>query len=141
MDDVTILRILFCGLIVSAWLNILTTWLWRRRLKAQCHAMANFYAELATNRRADAAIWETSARNTPLPSETRRRAIGLAFNAMGNASALEDVANDIRRVFVDGKPLDSRHVIAPDEPTPESTPTPARKPRQTVVFTSKGGDA
>lgn len=141
MDDVTILRILFCGFIVSAWLNILTTWLWRRQLKGQYHAMARLYIEVAKNRRADAAAWEVSVRDKSLSARERQIAYGQSFIALGNAMALEDVAKDIRRVFVDGKPLDSRHVIAPDEPTPESTPTQERKPRQTVVFTSKGGDA
>jgi hypothetical protein len=127
---------LFWLMVVASWINLASSWLFRRRLKAQHKMMVELYRELAKRRRDDAEKWSHKAKEASLTALDRQLAYGHAMGAIGNAIACDDIAADIEHLLVNGKSLSSRTTTMNEERARLE-----REAKDTIVFTSKGGDA
>jgi hypothetical protein len=90
MMEVLVWILLLCCLLEGV-----SSWLFRRRLKAQHKMLTALFSNTSTRLRADADAWRAKAWDESLPKNERRQAYGFAMAYAAGAHAYADVAEDI----------------------------------------------
>jgi hypothetical protein len=110
---------LFWILMTVCLVELLTSWLFRRRIRDNYRSLALFFKATGEDRLKDAATWLAIAKDPAQPKDARYHAAIVAANAQGCASTYLDVAIDIDHFMVNGKSLESRREIKIDEASNE----------------------
>lgn len=118
--------------------GLLSSWRFRRRMKAQHKMFAELYSSISKRCHSTADEWCKKAWDTSLPASERINAGRFFMSYHAAAFVYDDVAGDIEHVLVNGNSIETRDA---ESLTKLATPNEGPPSEDTIVFTSKGGDA